>query len=167
MAGVEARDFDSPDETRTPDKTKVEVVRMSGASVGRMRLEPGWRWSECIKPIVGGEKCQARHVGLLQSGTMHVAHDDGTEQEIRPGQAYVIEPGHDAWVVGDEPVVGFEFESQTGRAVREEFVAWRTACCHRRRQLTTRRVWPNGELKAPWRHVCGPVQGHREAVTRR
>jgi hypothetical protein len=56
MAGVEARDFDSPDETRTPDKTKVEVVRMSGASVGRMRLEPGWRWSECIKPIVGGEE---------------------------------------------------------------------------------------------------------------
>ena len=113
MAGVEARDFDSPDETRTPDKTKVEVVRMSGASVGRMRLEPGWRWSECIKPIVGGEKCQARHVGLLQSGTMHVVHDDGTEQEIEPGQAYVIEPGHDAWVVGDEAVVGFEFESQT------------------------------------------------------
>src|SRR5215216_4770244 len=84
MAGVEARDFDTPDETRTPDKTKVEVVRMSGASVGRMRLEPGWRWSECIKPIVGGEKCQARHVGLLQSGTMHVVHDDGTEQEIGP-----------------------------------------------------------------------------------
>jgi hypothetical protein len=60
----------------------------------------GWRWSECIKPIVGGERCQARHVGLLQSGTMHVVHDDGTEQEIAPGHAYVIEPGHDAWVVG-------------------------------------------------------------------
>jgi hypothetical protein len=113
MAGVEARDFDSPDGTRTPDKTTIELVRMSGATVGRMRLEPGWRWSECIKPIVGGEKCQVRHLGLLQSGTMHVAHDDGTEQEIAPGQTYVIEPGHDAWVVGDEPVMGFEFESQT------------------------------------------------------
>jgi hypothetical protein len=113
MAGVEARDFDSPDETRTPDKTKIEVVRMSGATVGRMRLEPGWRWSECVKPVVGGEKCQVRHLGLLQSGSMHVVHDDGTEHEIGPGQAYVIEPGHDAWVVGDEPVVGFEFESQT------------------------------------------------------
>jgi hypothetical protein len=112
LAGVEARDFDSPDETRTPDKTTIEVVRMSGASVGRMRLEPGWRWSECVKPIVGGEKCQVRHLGLLQSGTMHVVHEDGTEHEIGPGQAYVIEPGHDAWVVGDEPVVGFEFESQ-------------------------------------------------------
>jgi hypothetical protein len=113
MAGVEVRDFDSADETRTPDKTKVEVVRMGGATVARMRLEPGWRWSECIKPVVGGERCQAHHVGLMQSGTMRVAHDDGTEQEIGPGNAYVIEPGHDAWVVGDEPVVGFEFESQT------------------------------------------------------
>ncbi len=61
----------------------------------------------------GGERCQAHHVGLLQSGTMHVVHDDGTEQEIRSGQAYVIEPGHDAWVVGDEAVVGFEFDSRT------------------------------------------------------
>ena len=113
MAGVEAGNFDSPDETRTPDKTKVDIVRVGGASVARMALQPGWRWSECIKPIAGGDSCQAHHVGLLQSGTMHVVHDDGTEQEIRAGQAYVIEPGHDAWVVGDEAVVGFEFDSRT------------------------------------------------------
>jgi len=112
VAGVEVRDFDAPDETRTPEKTTIELVRMGGATVGRMRLEPGWRWSECIKPVVGGEKCRVHHVGLLQSGTMRVVHDDGTEQEIGAGQAYVIEPGHDAWVVGDEPVVGYEFESQ-------------------------------------------------------
>ena len=68
MAGVEVRDFGSPDETRTPDKTTIEVVRMGGVAASRMRLEPGWRWSECIKPIVGGERCQAHHVGLLQSG---------------------------------------------------------------------------------------------------
>ena len=111
MAGVEARDFGSPDETRTPDKTKIEIVRMGGTSASRMSLEPGWRWSECIKPIVGGESCQARHVGLLQSGAMHVVHDDGTEQEIGAGQAYVIEPGHDAWILSDEPFVGYEFES--------------------------------------------------------
>jgi hypothetical protein len=113
MAGVEARDFGSPDETRTPNKTTIEVVRMSGANVARMRLEPGWSWSACIKPVVGGERCQARHVGLLQSGTMRVVHDDGTEQEIGPGQAYIIEPGHDAKVIGNEPVIGFEFESKT------------------------------------------------------
>ena len=90
---------------------------MGGSTASRMRLEPGWRWSECIKPIVGGESCQMLHFGLLQSGTMGVIHDDGTEQEIGPGQTYVIEPGHDAWVVGDEPVMGFEFQSQTA----EEF----------------------------------------------
>jgi hypothetical protein len=112
MAGVEVGDFGSPEETRTPDKTHIEVVRLGGATAARMRLEPGWRWSECIKPIVGGERCQVRHFGLLQSGRMHVVHDDGTEQEIGPGQAYTIDPGHDAWVVGDEPVMGYEFESQ-------------------------------------------------------
>jgi mannose-6-phosphate isomerase-like protein (cupin superfamily) len=111
MAGVEARRFDSPDETRTPDKTRVELVRMGNTSAARMTLEPGWRWSECIKPLVGTERCQLRHVGVVQSGRMQVMHDDGTELEIGPGQTYVIEPGHDASVVGDEPFVGFEFES--------------------------------------------------------
>lgn len=113
MAGVQIGSFDAPDETRTPEKTKVDVVRLGGASAARLSLQPGWRWSECIKPVVGGESCQARHVGVLQSGTMHVVHNDGTEQEIAPGHPYVIEPGHDAWVVGNDPVVGFEFESRT------------------------------------------------------
>jgi hypothetical protein len=117
VAGVEAGSFDSPDETRTPDKTKIELVRMSTASAARMRLEPGWSWADCIKPIVGTDSCQVRHLGVLLSGAMRVAHEDGTEQEIRPGQAYVIEPGHNAWVVGDEPVVGYEFESKAA----EEF----------------------------------------------
>jgi len=113
MPGVEIGDFGSPDETRTPDKTKLDIVRIGGSTASRMRLEPGWRWSDCIKPIVGGERCQLHHVGLLQSGAMRVAHEDGTEEEIRAGQVYVIEPGHDAWVVGDEAVVGFEFDPQT------------------------------------------------------
>jgi len=113
MAGVEVRDFGSPDETRSPDKTTVDVVRLGGSTVARLRLEPGWRWSECIKPVVGGDSCQNHHVGLLQSGTMHIVHEDGTEQDIGPGDAYEIMPGHDAWVVGGEPVVGFEFETQT------------------------------------------------------
>jgi hypothetical protein len=113
MAGVEARNFDSPDETRAPDKTKVEIVRMAGTSASRMSLQPGWRWSESIQPVAGGDRCQLHHVGVLLSGTMHVSHEDGTEQEITAGHAYVIEPGHDAWVVGDEPVVGYEFDSRT------------------------------------------------------
>ena len=114
MAGLEVRDFAAPDEMRTPDKTRVEVVSMgAGTSAARFTFEPGWKWSECIKPVVGTESCQLRHVGVAQSGTMHVAHEDGTEGEIGPGDAYVIEPGHDAWVVGDESFVGFEFESRS------------------------------------------------------
>jgi mannose-6-phosphate isomerase-like protein (cupin superfamily) len=112
VAGVETRDFDSPDETRTPDKTQVDVVRMGGATVGRFAFEPGWRWSECVKPVAGTDSCQARHVGVVQSGRLAIKHEDGTEVEIGPGDAYVIEPGHDAWVVGDEGFVGFEFESR-------------------------------------------------------
>ena len=112
VAGVETRDFDSPDETRTPDKTRVDVVRMGATTAARLSFEPGWRWSECIKPVVGTESCQVRHVGVVQSGQMAIRHDDGTEVEIGPGQAYVIEPGHDAWVMGDEGFVGFEFESR-------------------------------------------------------
>jgi hypothetical protein len=107
---VESRDFDSPDETRSPAKTKVDVVRMSGATAARMTFEPGWRWSDCVKPVAGTDTCQLRHVGVVQSGRLAVRHDDGTEVEIGAGEAYVIEPGHDAWVVGDEGFVGFEFE---------------------------------------------------------
>jgi mannose-6-phosphate isomerase-like protein (cupin superfamily) len=113
MAGAESKAFDSPDETRTPDKTRVEVVRLSGATAARMTMDPGWKWSECIKPVVGTESCQARHVGVVQSGRLRVVHDDGTELELGPGDAYVIEPGHDAWVAGDERFVGFEFESRS------------------------------------------------------
>src|SRR5437867_9173415 len=115
MAGLSTRNFESPDETRTPDKTKVEVVDLGGPKAARLTAQPGWRWSECIKPVVGGDSCQARHVGAVISGRMHVVHDDGTEGDAGPGDAYVIEPGHDAWVVGDEPLVGYEFESATAQ----------------------------------------------------
>jgi len=112
MAGIESRAFDSPDETRAPEKTRVDVVRMGATTAARMTFEPGWKWSECVKPVAGTDRCQARHVGVVQSGRLHVEHDDGTEVDLGPGDAYVIEPGHDAWVLGDETVVGFEFEQQ-------------------------------------------------------
>lgn len=87
MAGVHELDFDSPDETRTPDKTRVDVVRTDGgATAARIAFEPGWKWSECVKPVAGTEKCQVHHVGFIQSGRMHVAHEDGTELELGPGK---------------------------------------------------------------------------------
>jgi hypothetical protein len=111
MAGITLGTFDAPDETRTPPKTRVAVVRLGGQTAARFTFEPGWRWSEAIKPVVGTESCQARHVGAIVSGRLHVIHTDGSEGDAGPGDAYVIEPGHDAWVVGDEPVVAYEFES--------------------------------------------------------
>jgi len=110
MAGIRELDFDSPDETRTPDKTRVDVVRLGNVSAARLTFEPGWKWSDCVKPVAGTESCQVRHVGVVQSGAIVVQHEDGTEAQLSPGMAYVIEPGHDAWVEGDEPFVGFEFE---------------------------------------------------------
>ena len=111
MAGITTKSFDSPDETRTPPLTKVDVVRLGATTVARMTLQPGWRWSEHIKPIAGTDWCQARHVGVIESGTIHVVHEDGTEVDQRAGDVYVIEPGHEGWVVGDEPAVTLEFES--------------------------------------------------------
>src|SRR4051794_18078327 len=105
MAKIMKKNFDSPDETRTPDKTKLDVVGLGDVKAARMTAQPGWRWSECIKPVVGGDSCQNRHLGVVVAGRLHVAHDDGTELEIGPTDAYVIEPGHDAWVVGNDPFV--------------------------------------------------------------
>lgn len=110
MTGVTSKGFDQPDERRTPSKTVVDVVDLGRSKVARLTLEPGWRWDEAIKPIAGTDSCQVRHLGMSLSGTMHVRHEDGTELEIGPGQAYTIEPGHNAWVVGDDAFVGFEFE---------------------------------------------------------
>jgi hypothetical protein len=108
---IHSKSFDEPDERRKPDKTTVDVVKLPDHNVARITFEPGWRWSECVKPVVGTDSCQVLHVGTLVSGEMEVVHDDGSKAQLGPGEAYVIEPGHDAWVVGDEPAIGYEFES--------------------------------------------------------
>ena len=113
MPAIEHRNMSEPDETRTPDKTTMEVVQLGGATIARLTAQPGWRWSECIRPVVGGQSCQAPHLGYLTSGRMHIVADDGTEADISAGETYRLQPGHDAWVVGDEPVVGLEFEAKT------------------------------------------------------
>jgi hypothetical protein len=110
MAGVETRDFSAPDETRTPDKTKVEIVNLAQGQIGRYTFQPGWRWSECIKPVAGTDSCQVDHVGYVISGRFHVVHQDGTGSDVRAGEVYRIAPGHDAWVVGDEAAVTVEFQ---------------------------------------------------------
>jgi hypothetical protein len=116
MAGVERRDFDSPDQVRTPEKTRVEVVQLGGTTTARLTMQPGWRWSTCVKPVAGTDRCEHRHLGVVQSGRMRVTHEDGTVVELGPGDAYVIEPGHDAEILGEEQFVGFEFEPQAAES---------------------------------------------------
>src|SRR5438094_4275799 len=95
----------SPDETLTSEKGKLELASLGGITFGRANFEPGWRWSESVKPIVKTEYCEAPHVSYHVSGRLRIRMADGTEQEFGPGDVGVVPPGHDAWVVGNERVV--------------------------------------------------------------
>ena len=105
MARAERKDLRSPDEIRTFEKGKVELVNIGGGTVGRLTLEPGWRWSQHVKPIAKTEWCEAPHFQYQVSGRIHVLMADGTEFEVGPGEVTVLPSGHDAWVVGNERVV--------------------------------------------------------------
>ena len=113
----EVKSHDSPDETRTPSKTRVQIVRLEGYTIGRFNFEPGWRWSECVKPVAGTDSCQNSHVGYAVSGQLRVRLADGTERTVGAGQSYTIPPGHDAWVEGGQPFVGIEVMSAEQYAV--------------------------------------------------
>ncbi len=99
------QDFASPDELRTFEKGRLEILHTPMGDIGRMVLEPGWRWSEHVRPIAGTELCQAAHVGYQVSGRLRIQLADGTTFDAGPGQLGTVPPGHDAWVVGDEPAV--------------------------------------------------------------
>ena len=104
------QNFDSPDETRPFEKGRVEIVQVGNLEIMRATFEPGWTWSECVKPIAGGDSCQVAHKWYVVSGRMKMKMDDGTEFEWRAGDVGVVPAGHDAWVVGDEPFVFIDFE---------------------------------------------------------
>ena len=109
MAG-EVKNFDSPDETRPFEgKGKADVLNIGGRNIGKAVFEPGWKWSENVKPIAGTDSCQVSHLGYCISGGMTVHMDDGTHLEIGPGDVFAIPPGHDAEVGGNEPCVSLDF----------------------------------------------------------
>lgn len=104
--------FEQPDEVRRFEKGKFELVRIGGMTIGRATYEPGWKWSLHVGPGVGASLCNVGHVGLVLSGCATAAMDDGTIHELRAGTLFSIPagpPGHDSWVIGDEPYVSLHF----------------------------------------------------------
>ncbi len=119
MPGLQIKSVQAPDETRPfVDKGHADVVNIDGQAVLYATFEPGWRWSEHVKPIAGTDSCQAPHMLYCLSGRMKVVMDDGTEGEISPGDVATIAPGHDAWIEGDEACVCVDFGGYSGYAKR-------------------------------------------------
>ena len=105
MASAERKDLNASDETRTFEKGQLDLINIGGGQVGRLTLEPGWRWSEHVRPIAGTEWCEAPHFQYHAAGTIRIQMADGTEFDAGPGELSVLPAGHDAWVLGDEDVV--------------------------------------------------------------
>ena len=116
MVKIQKKRITSPDETRNFPKGKVDLVHFEGVTFGLALFEPGWKWSQSVKPIVKTESCQAPHTNYHISGRLHVVMDDGTELEFGPGDIGVVPPGHDAWVVGNEPVVALDITGMVNYA---------------------------------------------------
>lgn len=106
---IERKSMEEPEEVRTFDGGRMEIVWVGGTTVVRVTLEPGFRWSESLRPVTGTDSCQHPHLGYVSAGRLRVAPDDGEEMELGPGDVFSIEPGHDTWVVGTEPAVMLDF----------------------------------------------------------
>ena len=116
MPGFDLKRFTEPDETVTFESGHTELVTVGPLTIGREVLEPGWRWSTHVRPIAGTERCEFHHVGMQVSGRMTVETRDGDVGEIGPGDLYDVAPGHDSWVIGDEPSVRIVFQGISGWA---------------------------------------------------
>ncbi|HMD67307.1 MAG TPA: cupin domain-containing protein [Chitinivibrionales bacterium] len=116
MGNAVVKNLSKPDEVREFPKGKLELVNFNGAAVGRAVLQPGWRWSTSVKPIAKTASCEAAHFQYHVSGVLHVKMDDGTKFDCKPGDISNIPPGHDGWVVGNEPVVMVDFQGMVDYA---------------------------------------------------
>lgn len=109
MNEVILKRFENPDEVRDFEKGKFELIHVGGMTIGRASYEPGWKWSTHVGAAQGLKSCSVEHVGLVISGRATAAMDDGKVIEMKPGDLFYIAPGHDSWVVGDEPYVSLHF----------------------------------------------------------
>jgi len=117
---AQSRSFDQPDEVREFPKGRLELVRIGDMTIGRATLQPGWRWSTSIQPLVNTHSCEAAHLQYHIAGVLKVLMDDGSELECHPGDLSMLPGGHDAWVVGDEPVVVVDFHGMREYARRND-----------------------------------------------
>jgi hypothetical protein len=117
---AEMKSFTKPDEVRTFPKGKLELVNIGGAVVGRATLEPGWKWSTSLQPIVKTKSCEAPHFQYHVSGTLKILMNDGTEFVCKAGDVSLLPEGHDAWVIGDEPVVVVDFQGMLDYAKQQK-----------------------------------------------
>lgn len=113
---LSAQNFGSSKEVREFSKGRLELVNFGEAVVGRATLQPGWRWSTSVKEMAQTESCEAPHFQYHVSGVLRIKMDDGTEIDCKPGDVSLIPPGHDAWVVGNEPVVIVDFQGMVDYA---------------------------------------------------
>jgi hypothetical protein len=113
---AEMKSFGQPDEVRTFPKGKVELIKIGGAVIGRATFEPGWKWSTSVQPLVKTKSCEAPHFQYHVSGTIKIVMDDGTQFECKAGDVSLLPEGHDAWVIGDEPVVIVDFQGMVDYA---------------------------------------------------
>ncbi len=120
MKAIEAKSFDKPDEVRTFDKGKLELIHIDGRTVGRATFQPGWKWSESIRPLINTKSCEAPHFQYHLSGTLRIRTDDGTVKDCKAGDVSMLGSGHDAEVIGDEPVVIVDFQGMVDYAVKLE-----------------------------------------------
>lgn len=109
MNKIQVKNIQKADEVRDLPKTKIEVINIGETTIMRATFQSGWKWSECVKPTVGTSSCEVPHINYILSGQIKIVMDDGTEKDLKPGDVAVIEPGHDAWVIGDEPCVALDF----------------------------------------------------------
>lgn len=113
MKKAEVKNFGKPDDVREFPKGKAELVNVGGGIVGRATLQPGWRWSTSLQPIAKTKSCEAPHFQYHISGVLRIRMDDGTEFDCKPGDVSMLPPGHNAWVVGNDPVVVVDFQGMT------------------------------------------------------
>ncbi len=119
MKKLMAKSFDSPDEVRIFDKGRLEIVKIGKTIVGRATFEPGWKWSESLQPLVKTKSCEAPHFQYHVAGVIKVVMDDGTEKTLKAGDVSLLPSGHDAWVVGNEPVIVVDFQGMTNYAKKK------------------------------------------------